>query len=340
MSKPEITYLITRAHGLKQHLLRPEVLDQLLKAQNLSEMTNVLLKTEYINELGNLPIKDLDAYELEKVFYAKLADRLYYLLKVTGGNVRQALKAFDELIELENLRRIFRAVHRNEALAEDRLIQVPRKYQTINFSAMAKSRSVTASVELLRETPYSGLKTAVDTYKELGNLVILEAAAEKIYFDDLWKKIEKVPDRKHVKQLVGTEIDLKNLLYVISLKQTKAQLQSQVVINIHYRLSSDTLFRLIEARLELMPQLLPLSYAGLVEHAISMLSQGHPADVEQAFSQFLFSTAENLARKSPNSLVYVFAYLYACIREARNLSTLAFEKQLRLKNETQHSLLL
>jgi vacuolar-type H+-ATPase subunit C/Vma6 len=64
------------------------------------------------------------------------------------------------------------------------------------------------------------------------------------------------------------------------------------------------------------------------------------AETESIFSQHLYSNAETSALRNPNSLVYVFAYLDLCFKEARNLTTLAIGKQLKLEEEKIRSSLL
>jgi vacuolar-type H+-ATPase subunit C/Vma6 len=69
------------------------------------------------------------------------------------------------------------------------------------------------------------------------------------------------------------------------------------------------------------------------------MDKGMMSETENIFSQYLYSYAETTALRKPNNLVYVFAYLELCFREARNLTTLATGKQLRLEDEKIRNLL-
>ena len=68
MKSPRITYLITRVHGLKTHLIKREDYNAMLKTKDLKDFIDILMKTEYSEEISVIPEKELDASVLEKIF--------------------------------------------------------------------------------------------------------------------------------------------------------------------------------------------------------------------------------------------------------------------------------
>jgi vacuolar-type H+-ATPase subunit C/Vma6 len=342
MKSSKIIYLIARTHGLRQHLLKSEQFVQLLRLRDISGLYDFLLKSEYSKELSKIPAKEMDASRLERMFYEKLSQRFFFLLQITSGKTKQVLEHYCRKIEVENLKRIIRAIHAKEKISEDQLIPIPRKYQTINFPALLETRTVREMIGLLRESEYEDLRKALDLYEKYQNPRIIEAEADKIYYRFLWKTLEKAIDKAEVRDLIGTEIDLKNLLNMFTLKYAKVEegLLEQTTINVYGRLSKSLIQQTAISSYQTIPGLLTSpKYVELAKKAVELMDRGMMSETENVFSQYLYSYAETAALRNPNNLVYVFAYLELCFREARNLTTLAIGKQLRLEDEKIRSLL-
>lgn len=336
MRSPKIIYLITRTHGLKEHLLKSEDFFRILRAKNIVEIYDLLSNSDYSIELSKIPIIDFDVYQLEKIFYQKLSQRSSFLLQITSGKTREVLEDYYRKIEIENIKRITRATHANEKISEDQLIPIPRKYQTVNFPALLESQNIREMIDLLKESPYRDLRERVDLYEKYNNPLILEAQIDKIYYESLWEKLEEIVDKDEVKDLIGTEIDLKNLLYVLSLKHMKIEreLLQEIIINIHYKLSGSLIQQLVDAPYETIPELLTWpSYVELAKKAVELIGREMVTEAENIFSQHFYSYAETVALRNPNNLVYIFAYLHLCFREARNLTTLTIGKHLKIDEE-------
>jgi vacuolar-type H+-ATPase subunit C/Vma6 len=336
MKSPKTIYLIARTHGLQEHLLKSDQFVQLLRLRDISGMVNFLLKSEYSKELSKIPVKELEAYSLEKIFYEKLSQRLFFLLQITSGKTRQVLEHYCRKIEVENLKRITRAIHAGEKISEDQLIPIPRKYQTINLPALLHTHTIREMIELLRESEYENLRKAIDLYEKYENPRVIEAEADKIYYQFLWKTLEKAINKNEVRDLIGTEIDLKNLLNVFTLRYAKVEqeLLRQTTINVYYRLSKSLIQQTASLSYQAIPELLTWpKYVELAKKAVELIDKGMMSETENIFSQYLYSYNETTVLRKPNSLVYVFAYLELCFREARNLTALAIGKQLGLEDE-------
>lgn len=342
MKSPKTVYLITRAHGLQEHLLKSDSTVKILRLKSLSEIYDLLLKSEYSKELSLLPLKELDAYRLEKVFYQKLSQRLFFPLQITSGKTKEILEYYCRRIEIENLKRVTRSIHAKEKISEDRLVPIPRKYQTVNFRALLQGQTVKEMVSLLRETDYEDLAKIVGQYEQYNNPVIIEAEVDRIYNELLWGRLEKIPDKDAVKDLIGTEIDLKNMLSILSMKYMKADqaLLKQTTINIYHKLPKSLIRKIADTSYQTIPELITWpKYRELTRKAVDFMNRGMTSEAESIFSQYMYSYAEATMLKNPNNMAYVFAYLYLCFREARNLTTLTTGKQLRLEDEKIQSLL-
>jgi vacuolar-type H+-ATPase subunit C/Vma6 len=342
MKSPKIIYLITRAHGLKTHLLEPMDLNRILKARDLREINSLLSRSDYSTDLSELPIRETRADLFERIFYRKLSERLSLTVQIADGRVKETLEEYYKKIEVENIKRIINAIHGGEKINEESLIPVPRKYQIVNFSALLEAHDIREMIDLLRATPYRGLRNKIDLYERYNNPLILEMQTEQILYNSLWHKLSAVPNEDEVEELIGTEIDLKNLMSIVFFKNMKMEqeLIEEMLVDIRYRLTKDLIQQLIAASLETMPRLLSWpAYVDLTRKALELLDKEMFAEIEHVFSQYIYSYAETEMLRKPNNLVYVFSYLYLCFREARNLTTLITGKQLRLDEEKIQSFL-
>lgn len=342
MKSPRVTYLVTRTHGLKTHLLKPEQILQILRSKDLAEAYDILLKTEYSRELSKTSPVELDGAQLEANFYQKLSQRLFFILSITSEKTKNALEAYCRRIEVENLKRITRAIHAKEKMSENELIPIPRKYQSVNFSILLQSQNVREMVNLLKASQYKDLAMALELYEKYDTPLIMEAQANRIYYEFFWKTLNKIPDENRIRDLIGTEIDLKNLGFLLSMRYMNVEpaIIQEILINIGHKLSKSITSQSGNAPIQALPEFVtwPL-YRGLAEKAVDLAGKGMLNEAENVFSQYLFSCAETATIRNPNSLVYVFAYLQLCFREARNLTTLTTGKQLGLEDEKIRSLL-
>jgi vacuolar-type H+-ATPase subunit C/Vma6 len=339
---PKVIYLITRAHGLKTHLLKQEQFLRMLTWENVSAIYDLLLKTDYSEELALVSPDAFDPSQMERVFYQKLSQRLYFLLEISDGKIRTALESYSRKIEIENLRRITRALHSKEKISEGQLIPIPRKYQSINFATLIQAQSVREMVDLLRETVYRDLTNALPTYEKYANPLVIEAQASRICYELLWKNLRGIVDEDSVRELIGTEIDVLNIRYLFSFKYMNMEqdLLERLMIDIKYRLPRNIAQELSAVPYQNIPEhLTQPRYSEIAKITVDLIQRGKLNETETLFLQRLFSEAETLAIRNPNNLVYVFCYLEFCAREARNLTALIAGKQLKMEMEKIRTLL-
>jgi V/A-type H+-transporting ATPase subunit C len=306
-------------------------------------MSDLLMTGDYSIELSRIPTTELNALRLERVFYEKLSHRWYSLLQITSGKLNELLEKNSERLEIENLKRIIRAVHGKASVSEEQLITVPRQYQKVNLAALLATDTMAEVVRLLKESPYKDLEGRLGQYETYGNPAVLETQLDKTYYDDLWAKANETPGCEETKALIGTEVDLRNLQWIVSSKYMKVepQLVHENLIDLRAgRLRKSVISKLIDTDVQGMPRLsVPPPYSELLRKAVELLELGKIVEAENLFLQHLYSHAEKVSVRNPNNLVYVFSYLQLCFREARNLTMLAIGKQMKMGENRLGSLL-
>ena len=103
MKPPKVIYLITRAHGLKTHLIKQDQFLRMLTWENVSAIYDFLLKTDYSEELALISPDMFDPSRMESIFYQKLSERLYFMLEISDRRIKTALASYARKIEIENL---------------------------------------------------------------------------------------------------------------------------------------------------------------------------------------------------------------------------------------------
>jgi vacuolar-type H+-ATPase subunit C/Vma6 len=336
MKAAAITYLVTRTHGLRTHLISSRDMQFLAKVKSLREVSDNLLKTEYGTEIGKLPTKEIDASSLEEIFLKTLVNRFFFITREAQGKMQELLTQYCARFEVENVKRVIRAKHGGEITEEPSLVPLPREYTLVNFPALMNAKDVDEVVGLLRETSYRPLAKKLELYRQADVTMVLEAALDQIHFLKLWEAIDQVPGGAGLRDLIGEEIDLRNMLIAFSLKARglSPNLIDETFISVEHKLPLRRLRSLTKGRLEDAPSILTTPpYFKLASEALTLVSGGLQQSLERIFLKQLYKDASAALSNLFLDAGYVVAYLLLCECEARNLVTIAAGKQLGVTEE-------
>jgi vacuolar-type H+-ATPase subunit C/Vma6 len=324
-------YLITRIHGLRTHLISPADIQLLAKAKNLRDVTDNLLKTDYASEIGKIPTAEQDATTLEGIFLRRLVERFYFVQRAAQGRTQELLSRYCARFEVENIKRILRA-KQGQSTEEPTLIPIPREYSLVNFPALVKSKDMDELASLLRDTPYHSLLEKTQQVKERGASMILEAALDRIYFGRVWDLARR---SKGVRELIGEEMDLRNLMIAFSLKTRGMSLldMEESLIPLSYRLPQSQLRSLLQSRIEDASGILAGRYSRLAAEASDILRSDSSSPLEWLFFRQLYGDAYTALRAHALEPGYIMAYLLLCECEAKNLISIVTGMQLNLSEE-------
>ncbi|MGQ9468843.1 MAG: V-type ATPase subunit [Nitrososphaerales archaeon] len=342
LKSPDLIYIVTRAHGLRTHLIKPEDILSLSKAPDLSIIVEALLKGDYAQDVSAIPSEKINAISLTEVFYKKLADRFYFIVKITRGSLREFFEDYAKRLEVDNIKRILRVKHGKETITEEALIPIPREYTTVNFPAMVGARDLEESVGILKETIYAPLIDKMELYKRYNTTLVFEGVLESVYFKKLWEDIEKFPEKNDIKGMIGQGMDLKNLILALGLKAKKlpAELIEASLITSYHKLNKKIISNIVQERPEsTFLILMGTDYAKYFQGLRELVEKNMISDIEHAIFNSLFNEHLKIMREKPLSLVFVLAYLSLCEFEARNMTTIVTGRQLGLSEERLRSIL-
>ncbi|MBN2046411.1 MAG: V-type ATPase subunit [Anaerolineaceae bacterium] len=180
-------------------------------------------------ETGDLTPRRV-VFELKK----NLTDAYLTILPYTTEELKRVLSEMLRLYEVDNLKATIRGIIIGESWDRVRHTLFPLdRFSSLPYEAMMNANNLTDAVELLKGTVYySALSNALVRYNQENNLFVLEVALDLDYWNRLWKDIQRLPanDRVPVRQVVGTILDMNNLLWVLRYRLFH-QLSEEEIIN-------------------------------------------------------------------------------------------------------------
>ena len=199
--------------------LTDEQLRQLAAAKDLETLYGMLGQTRY----GALARELSHTEDMVTVEFRLLRDELntyQMVLEHTRGVPRRVVETLMSRHEAEKLKVLLRLWHTKDPRAEHLAFPGVICY-VLPVESIRHARSLEELIELLDGTPYArALKRAAAAYAARGNLFYLESALDVDYYDRLWAAINKLSfgDRERAKALVGLEIDIENVRWMLRLQ--------------------------------------------------------------------------------------------------------------------------
>lgn len=327
-------YVVTRAHGLSTHLIKRDEMKAIARSPSLDSLLESLMRRDYAEKIGLLSREKIRARDLNKIFSEMYVERLIYIIRIASGGIKKFLDAFTRRVETENLKRIIKAkFHGLEVSIED-LIPLPRTYSVINYPAMIEAESLEDSLSLLGFSPYRNVMNKISVSKEINSTIPMEAFLDNIYYRNTLKNAKRIPDEKVLKDIVGTEIDFRNIYYIISYRilDVPQRIIDESIIKPFFRFREQDVNSLVKARRETIIEVINASSYRWISPKISMAIEEEAIDIlEFEIAKSFKSIIDKIAIRNALGLGYVVSYLYNIEYEYRNLSAIAIGKEIGLE---------
>lgn len=345
----DYAYLYARIRGKKAKLLSAGDYERLYKSTSLTELgrhlsgeglvgeelTQLLLGEE--NQLP--PTRDVD-----KALSLQFQNDLKRLTSQLPKYTLEFVNVFKEKVFLDNLKIIIRGKHYGMTTEEIQSFLVTHLEK--EMEVLDNLASQPTVVQILENVPMSDYRRALqdhlDVYDETNSPLVLEMALSKNYYEKLWKASQglRTQDVEGVMALVGTEIDLTNLMTVMRAKHqgTTAEVIKQWLIPPAKKgLSQNVLNAMTDAPglLQVNQLLANTQYRELAQQA-SELFEGSEVTLDRFESlakQFLVHRATQQFVRLPFQLGVLFAYLYLAEAQFQNIRAIVIGKVAGLKPE-------
>ncbi|MEK6754322.1 MAG: V-type ATPase subunit [Chloroflexota bacterium] len=219
----------TRVRAMYSDLLAPQEMTRLGDSPDLPALVSALKSTPYGKYLSGLKDNELTPRRVILQIRNRLADSYSSVVQQAPEQTRPLVKQLFRYFEVGNLKAVLRSIQtvsswNSDVAAWDRVREVLfpfGAFASIPAQAMVESGSVASAVDLLHGSPYEAtMSFAMKRFSTEQNLFPLEVALDLDFWRRLWAEIKnlKGKDREMGGKLIGSLLDLNNLMWVIRYK--------------------------------------------------------------------------------------------------------------------------
>jgi len=328
-------YGVSRIRGMKARILTTENYDALLKASDLAGALQILRGSAYASCMEPLAGKEFDLTSFEKELWRDFIEDYRGVLGYITGKWRDFLVLNYNRFEAEYVKAVFRAFYGGGPPDEmfQQLASVGRftpEFCTGLLKKGAPAKILEDSVEdrALRQK----LLQCLPKCEEAKSSLPIETAIDNYYFTALWKLMESLPrqDRVLIRRIIGTEIDVSNINFVLRAKLTglEPDFIASALIPIRFKLG-DELDKSVHSPTvwEAVKALATGRYGNVLLDLAAICEQKHSVfPAEMALKRLLIS--ENLVAflQYPFQLGPLLAYLNLKFQETKDIQAILIGK--------------
>lgn len=344
----DYSYLNAKIHGKKSKFLSAKDYENLYNSTSNEELFRLISKTNFASdELNQLLLSSgkISPTEIDRILIKEFQIGFAILGHQLPIHAQKFLKAYEKKFFLDALKLILKAKHFGMSNDEIKnLIVIPSaKYQEI-IDQLIKFPKVSNIIEQIPFPDYKkALQDALSDYEQFNSPLILELAIFQTYYRKLWiaRNSINLTDRNSVFGLVGTEVDLINILAIIRAK--KAGMDSETIkkwlIHKNFRLSQQNIDNMIN--IGNISQIEPIigsvnSYRELAQQIRIIFEAGDSLSIdriERKFKEYLVHKAISTLSGAPFQLGIFFSYIHLAEVEFSNVRAIIIGKLAGLNSE-------
>ncbi|MGC9444830.1 MAG: V-type ATPase subunit [Candidatus Methanospirareceae archaeon] len=184
-----------------------------------SDFLPLLMDTAYKEQLTRAGVTTLDARRIEEALKAELVSQYVMVLRSTRGSIRGIFFEILRRLEVKNLKALLRT-KATETRTSTGVMTLIFPVEDVFKRHMSTLKEVDSLADLISrtESPYHEVLTnAYPEYETTGQLLVLERALDENISGAIWEQTEELggDDREIVKKIVGTELDLTNIMTLL-----------------------------------------------------------------------------------------------------------------------------
>ena len=286
--------------GMYAKRITKEDLNDVIK-QNQLRNVFILLKNK--NEIFKNADENIDRLEIESMLDKSQIEDIKKILKLLNNKDKEIFELFLLQYEIKCVKSMFRKLFTNDKTA-DIIVQNVKMWTIELFEDIKGIETVQNFDEFFSAIKRMKYSKILEKYEEQENINIFEVENEidRIYFETLY---EKVKQNANLKQIVGSEIDLLNILWIYRIKKyykfEKEELE-KIIIKVNYKLKSSTIKKLIQINnYEEMKQILDLT-----PYKKIFIQE---SDIEANIDKYLYSINKKIFEEDQMTIAYIFAYV-------------------------------
>ncbi|MFB0520268.1 MAG: V-type ATPase subunit [Desulfatiglandales bacterium] len=344
MIRNALSYLYVNAKVMAKEgkFISPARWEDLWGCKSPGEIASLLEGTDYFPYLSERAIGE--ARELENAIlkeFSALGREISKSIPKGAWPIREYLLRKWDVINLRTVMRGIQGGLRKEEIL-DSFVE-GGELDFMFFRALTDAEGMDSFVGLLAKTPYQSLKDGVARYNVAKNLFFLEAALDKILWEDLWIKVLNLKGMKEFRDFIGTSVETHNLKIILRAKDNGLPLEDIEPFLIHECTLLNELLPAFDE--EDLPGLISLLEDTIyLEPLLSALAEhertGSILSFEQALDNMVVRKAEDIRKKKPFGPGPLIGFLVSKEKEVRNLLAIVRSTEVALnRDEIRESLI-
>ncbi len=293
--------------------------DDYMALMNANSVHEVWLMLKELPSYKNITLSSEPTINsIERNLLFALAEDYRKLNKfINDYKIKRFLQAVGLKIEIYIIKQLLCVIFHKRDTADFGNMQ--NKQLLIDVEKLKSSQSVNEFIENLKGTIF--YNSLYDIYREDTGLFELESYLDLFYYVNVWKLKDRYlnkTDKAVVERVIGTEVDLLNIIWIYGLKKYYSLPNNLIythLMPVKYRLDAKTINRLVETESD--EQLLLEIYS--TPYGKSFLKSAEPEHVHYKEMTKTYHAAKAFSRES---LSVILEYLYLKEFEIKNVITL------------------
>jgi V/A-type H+-transporting ATPase subunit C len=343
----DYAYLNAKIHGKKSKFLSAKDYDRLYNAATSEDLYRLISSSNIVSdELSNLLLSNTDfsSREIDQILIKDFQTKISIISRQLPQYTRKFVMEYEKRFFVDALKIILKAKHFNMATQEiQNLIVVPSPKHAAMVDQLIKLQSVNSIIEQTPIPEYRiALQEALSDYELEKSPLIFEMALYKAYYKKLWMSnyTIRLSDRNSVFGIIGTEVDLINMLSIIRAKNLgmDPDLITKWLIPKNYKIPQQTIDAMKQVssinQIDPIIRSIPL-YRELAQQISEILeSPDVPIEkLERKFKEFLIHKSIRMISSNPFQLGIFFGYMTLAQTEFSNIRAILIGKMAELSPE-------
>lgn len=336
-------YINARIRGMHSRLFDRKAYDALIIRQDIPSIITELEKTPYKKEIEEANILYSGITAIEYALRKNLVNTYRKILGLVQGELAERyIVIFLNKWDVQNIKTILRGkkIHASQDEIKECLIPAG-ELDEATLNELLKQPDVRAVVDLLAtwEQPYAlPLTDYIDEYSENHDLVILEYALDKYYYQKALEVAKgKSTEGKIVRRLIRREIDANNIKSVIRIINDNVDWDDAKTLFLEggLRIGQERFEKMIESG-DLESALKYLDgtpYYFLSYLPPEALAAGRISVFEKELDSYIISNNTGTFRLDPLSIGVIIGYIWAKYSEIINIRIIARCKHAGVSDE-------
>lgn len=208
-------FLNAKVRGKMSKLLDEEKMRELNHSSDLDHAVTILKDTHYAGMFDQIQ-NPSDLSEIERNLILAEYEAYDEIYSLSTGSVIEVFGVLKSWYEMEEVKSALRAWYRKQQGMQSTFTHSGISDIPLDEAVGAKTLEDIALI--LKDSPYGSVVSAVgETIKKRQSIFPLEIALDQDYYRRLWNAIGKLSDqdKRVATRIIGIEVDLKNLQWVI-----------------------------------------------------------------------------------------------------------------------------